>query len=162
MIIKKKSILLKKVVGEFIDKINYISFKYNCTEHANDFIIFLIELLKTIDLNKFKNDIELKKYITTCLYNKGKKLFVQNKKLPCVMYDVSTLYNIPNKNDDYQDIFFNDIIKNLPLTQRKVIFYKYNNQMTDIEIASKLNISRQAVNKANRLGLMKLKSEPLL
>ena len=78
------------------------------------------------------------------------------------MYDVSTLYNIPNKNDDYQDIFFNDIIKNLPLTQRKVIFYKYNNQMTDIEIASKLNISRQAVNKANRLGLMKLKSEPLL
>ena len=34
--------------------------------------------------------------------------------------------------------------------------------MTVIEIASKLNISRQAVNKANRLGLMKLKSEPLL
>lgn len=141
-----------------MSKIKFITFKYKCLEYRTDLIIYLIELLQHIDVNRFKDDIELRRYVNTCLDNKGKQLYIISKKVPCVIYDIDTLNNLSSENNQYDEVVFEDLIKVLPLTQRKVIYYKYNKQFTDKEIALKLDISRQAVNKANRLGLNKLKN----
>ena len=53
---------------------------------------------------------------------------------------------------------FRDLILSLKPRQKQITFYKFYLQLSDIEIAEIFKISRQAVNKAQRLALKNLKT----
>lgn len=154
------------VLISFNSKIKYLSYKLKYPEAETDLVIYLYELLKAIDEHKFNTDKELLMYINKCLKNKSIALFhkvAKDKEHLSFSSETEMLdaINCEEKNDEYSDIIFNDLISSLNLKQKKIIFYKFYLQFSDIEIAKLFKISRQAVNKAQRLALKNLKAELL-
>lgn len=76
-------------------------------------------------------------------------------------YEEFDLTDISDIKDEYSDILFNDLISSLNTNQKKIIFYRFYLQLSSIEIAKKLNISRQAVNRTQRTALKNLKQKLL-
>ncbi|NFN13441.1 RNA polymerase subunit sigma-24, partial [Clostridium botulinum] len=71
------------------------------------------------------------------------------------------LLNVLDKNtnnDEYSNVVFKDLISSLKPKQKKIIFLKFYLQLSDVEIAERLKISRQAVNKSKRQALEFLKN----
>lgn len=150
----------------FKSKIKYLSYKLNYAEAETDLTIYLYEFLKLINLKKFEMDKDISIYINKCLKNKSISLFykiAKDKELMSFTSDTEVLdvINCEEQNDEYSDIIFNDLISSLNPKQKKVIFYKYYLQLSDIEIAQMFKISRQAVNKTQRIALKNLKNELL-
>lgn len=75
--------------------------------------------------------------------------------------EILDVINYEKKNTEYSDIMFNDLISSLNNKQRKIMFYKFYLQLSDIEIAKIFKMSRQAVNKAKRVALKNLKAKLL-
>lgn len=105
-------------------------------------------------------------YTNRCLKNKSIALFHKiSKDKELVSFtsetDILDVINCEEKNDEYSDIIFNDLISSLNPKQKKIIFYKFYLQLSDIEIAEIFKISRQALNKSQRAALKILRSELL-
>ncbi len=155
-----------EILVYFNSKIKYLSYKLKYPEAETDLIIYLYEVLKLIDEQRFNSDKDLLNYINKCLKNRTAALFnsiSREKEFLSFTSEVETLdvLNCEDENDEYSDIIFNDLISSLSPRQREIIFYKFYLQLSDIEIANLLKISRQAVNKAQRLALKNLRSKSL-
>lgn len=154
------------IFTHFSSKIKYLNYKLKYPEAETDLTIYLYELLKVIDEQKFNTDKDILMYINKCLNNKSISLFHQiakDKESMCFTSDTEILDVIDcnEKNDEYSDILFKDLISCLNLRQKEIMFYKFYLQLSDIEIARLLKISRQAVNKAQRAALKILRQELL-
>lgn len=150
----------------FNSKIKYLSYKLRYPEAETDLIIYLYELLKLINEQRFKTDRDLLMYVNRCLKNKSIALFrkiVKDKEALSFTSETAILevLNCEAANDEYSDVVFHDLISPLNSRQKKIIFYKFYLQLSDIEIAKLLSISRQAVNKAQRVVLKNLKAKLL-
>ena len=148
------------LIKKFEPIIKKLSRKLNYEEAETDLIIFFIEFVKSINLEKFKikNDGIIVNYIKKSLYNKYTKLL--SKKILNNIDNIEYRDNHILSQDDKTNIFLYEYIKlNLNRTQSMVIYYKYIHDLSDIEISRKLNISRQAVNKAKNKSLYKLQHE---
>lgn len=150
------------IFSYFNSKIKYLAYKLRYPEAETDLIIYLYELLKLLNTNRFKNDQEIIAYINRCLKNKSiflyKKVFKDKELLSFTSEtEILDVINISDINDDYADVRFKDLISSLKPKQKQITFYKYYMQFSDIEIAKMLKISRQAVNKTQRLALRNLK-----
>ncbi len=153
-----------EILVYFNSKIKYLSYKLKYPEAETDLIIYLYEVLKLINEKRFTVDKDLLNYINKCLKNRTAALFNsinREKNFLSFTSKVETLdvLNCEDENDEYSDIIFNDLISSLSPRQREIIFYKFYLQLSDIEIANLLKISRQAVNKAQRLALKNLRSK---
>lgn len=153
-----------EILDSFNFKIKYLSYKLKYPEAETDLIIYLFELLKSLDLKKFETDQDLKMYINRCLKNKSIKLFNKIVKgNECISFTSETEMldgiDYENRNDEYSDIMFADLISSLRPKQKETIFYKFYLQLSDIEIAKIFKISRQAVHKTQRLALENLKMQ---
>ncbi|NOW25284.1 RNA polymerase sigma factor (sigma-70 family) [Clostridium butyricum] len=73
--------------------------------------------------------------------------------------EILDVIDINDRSDEYSDIRFNDLISILKPKQKEITFYKFYMQFSDVEIAKMLKISRQAVNKTQRLALRNLKTQ---
>lgn len=147
---------------ELRPKIKYLSYKLRYPEAETDLIIYLYELLKLLNVNRFETDRDLLMYVNKCLKNKSIALFykvVKDKELMRFTENTEILdeINCEDRNDEYSDIIFNDLISSLNHKQKQTIFHKFYLQLSDVEIAEKFKISRQAVNKTQRLALRNLK-----
>lgn len=60
--------------------------------------------------------------------------------------------------DEHSKIEFYDILEAISSKQREVIILKYIKQMTDIEIAEYLGVTRQSVNRLRNRAVEKIKS----
>lgn len=150
------------ILSFFNSKIKYLSYKLKYPEASTDLIIFLHQLILKLDFHKFNSDEEILKYIKKCLENKAIKLsykinFDKNFILFHSDSEILDVIDKTNSNDAYSNIFFNDLISTLKPKQKQIMFFKFYLQLSDIEIAKMLNISRQAVNKSERASLKKLK-----
>jgi len=150
----------------FSSKIKYLSYKLKYPEAETDLIIYVYELLKLIDEHKFNTDKDLLMYTNKCLENKSIALFHKIAKDKESMSftsetDILDAISCEERNDEYSDIIFNDLISSLNPKQKKIIFYKFYLQLSDIEIAKIFKISRQAVNKAQSAALKILKAKLL-
>ena len=146
----------------FNSKIKYLSYKLRYPEAETDLIIYLYELLKLLNVNRFETDKDLLMYVNKCLKNKSIALFykvVKDKELLSFTENTEILdgINCEDRKDEYSDIIFKDLISSLNPKQKQTIFHKFYLQLSDVEIAEKFKISRQAVNKAQRLALRNLK-----
>ncbi|SFC39889.1 RNA polymerase sigma factor [Clostridium uliginosum] len=152
------------ILSYFNSKINYLSYMLKYPEASTDLIIYLYELVLKLDLKKFNSDEEILKYIKKCLKNKSTNLYYKiNSYRNLITYnsdeELLNILNENNSNNDYSDIIFIDLISSLSFRQKEIIFYKFYIQLSDIEIATRLKISRQAVNKSIRIALKNLKNK---
>ncbi|MCC0627919.1 MULTISPECIES: sigma factor-like helix-turn-helix DNA-binding protein [unclassified Clostridioides] len=157
---------LQEILFTFEPLLKKLSKFLHYEEGNTDLIIFFIELLKKMDLEKFnmKNDGAIVKYIHKSLLNKTFELSKKYSKIKFkfVEFDENVL-NIDIQLDkcffEESICFYEYVFKELCGIQRKVIFYKYLKGYSDKEISMKLNISRQAVNKAKNRAFKKIKND---
>lgn len=164
MVFRKDQENFMNILPYFNKKIKYLSYKLKYSEAETDLIIYLYELLKSVDQERFNSDNDLLMYINKCLKNKATVLFFKiSKDREAITFtednEILDSYNCEEKNDEYSDVIFNDLISSLKPRQRSIIFDKFYLQLSDVEIAKTLKISRQAVNKTQRLALINLKSK---
>lgn len=147
---------LQEIIDKFKPLINKLARKLKYEEAETDLIIAIILLLKNINLEKFKNtsDDAIVNYINYSLNNKAtdlfrKYVFKKDNELPI---DLDIIYQ---NNDMDTNLFVNSLlnIESLSKKQHIVLKLSYLYGFSDIEIAKKLNISRQAVNKIKKRGL---------
>jgi len=143
----------KPAIKKFSRQLNY-----DCAEI--DLTIFLIETLRKMNLSKLymKNDQIIVGLIYKSLTNKKIDLFrkhVLNTKeqveLPSELVQEKPFEDLETK------MVLKAALNSLSELQRNVLIKKYFNGYSDTEIASKLNISRQAVNRAKNRALEKLR-----
>ncbi|KFX54735.1 sigma-70 family RNA polymerase sigma factor [Clostridium botulinum] len=151
-----------EILNFFKSNISYLSYKLNYPEAYTDLIIYLYELLKKFNVNNFNNDIEVIRYIKKCLKHKSIQLHYKIDKDKKHIHYVSeeTLLDALEKNVsnyNYSDIVFFDLISLVTLRQKEILFYRFYIQLSNIEIAKMLGISRQAVNKSLKIALKNLK-----
>ncbi|NFS27747.1 sigma-70 family RNA polymerase sigma factor [Clostridium botulinum] len=160
---QKQSNNFMDILSYFNSKINYLSYKLKYPEASTDLIIYLYELTLQLEVKKFNNDEEILKYIRRCLNNKSINLHYKiNSYKNFITYNSDEeLLNVLDKNtnnNEYSNVVFKDLISSLKPKQKKIIFLKFYLQLSDVEIAERLKISRQAVNKSKRQALKFLKN----
>lgn len=131
----------------------------NCEDMKRVLILFLIDLLKKIsaNLDKFENNKFVVSYIQKSLRNKYiiiNKRIVEKYNTENVLLD----HIASNKYEEqFSNIIFNDIIKNLIPKERYVLCKIYIQDLKVSEIARELGVSRQAIYKVHIRALKKLK-----
>ena len=132
---------------------------YDCAK--TDLNIFLIELIKNLELNKFdpKANGKIFNYIYNSLKNKKINLFnknIENKidalpiKLECIKSYDPTIENT---------ILVSKFWKFLTEYQQNVLKKKFFEGLTDMEIASDLNVSRQAINQCKNRAFNRIREK---
>lgn len=143
----------KPLLAKFSEQLNYY-----CSE--TDLTIFLIELIKGLNLSDFNdiNDAIIVNLIYKSLCNKKVDLYRKNKLKSieeCVLIQEIT----PEKAymEPETEILIRNALDTLPKQQKIILVKKYYKGYSDTEIAHCLNISRQAVNRAKNKALEKLR-----
>lgn len=125
---------------------------------VQELTLFLIELIYSIDLERFKydNSDTLKRYVAVSIKNRYLYIASQNSR-------AETLYRRVLQDDELYpensncSITFSDALQSLLPRQRIIIIYKYIYCYTDSEIGEMLGITRQAVNRLKKRGLQSLR-----
>ena len=130
--------------------------KYDCSE--TDLVIFLIELSRDFHYDEKKEYLEgqLVKYFVRALKYKAIDLYRKNKNRVEVIH-VEEILDIPENISYMTSIMLLQSIRKLSTRQQIVVVKKFFYGYSEIEIASMLGISRQAVNKIKRRAIKKLK-----
>lgn len=149
---------LVEIINNFNGTIKKFSRELNYEEAETDLVIGLIEKINTINLNNFKkNDGIIINYIYNSLKNKKIDLF--RKYVKGINTEIELNFNITEdiSNAQIEDkICMKILLQSLNKYQRTILKYKFINGFSDKEIASKLNISRQAVNRTKNRALKQL------
>lgn len=119
--------------------------KYDDAEQ--DLILYLIELIKNLELKKFVGNPDyLQRYIAASLGNQYIYLSKRKSKIMIESYELYENYNYFQIEED-ENIDLKAALKKLSKKQQTAIVLRYKFGFTDAEIGDKLKISRQAVNK---------------
>lgn len=150
-----------ELINKFKPLIKKLIRRLNYEEAETDLIILFIQLIQTLNLNKFTRLSEgaLVKYIYNSLTNRCIDLFRKYvlKKTEELELNLDTLQT---EIDMDADMFINELLNlNILTEQQKLILKKfYISEYSDSEIAKMLNISRQAVNKTKNRGIKTLRT----
>ncbi len=146
------------IFNEFKRLIFFYANKSKVEDSEQELILFFIELLYDIPLEKFSNNEgdSLSRYIAVSIRNK----YIAMAKL--YNKTESKLERIDSKilfsQDNREDLLLSDALESLSYKQRVVIVYKYIYCYRDVEIAELLGITRQAVNRINLRAIEKLRN----
>lgn len=149
-----------EIIYKFEPTIKKFSRELNYEEAETDLIIALIEIVKGLKLNnlKSKNDGVIVNYIYNSL--RIRKIDLFRKYVKGVKEEIELNLDIMENESIYQiedGIFIKDLLNPLTDIQKNVVVEKFIKGYSDAEIATKLHISRQAVNKAKNKALKILK-----
>ena len=150
---------LLKIITKFQPSIKKFSAFLNYYGAETDLVIGLIESTQKLQLSKlnFISEAVLVQYVYNCIRNnyiqlsKKHKLQFNNLEYEAQYVTLSYCHNLEDK------LYLEAILNILTEIQRKVLLYYYVYDISDIEIAIKFNISRQAVNKTRRKALEHLR-----
>lgn len=143
-------------------KIYFLSKSFNIEEYESDLFYNLWIIAKKVDLNKLIDDKSLNLYIFKSLKNYCINYYKKKKQDSRIIYNSEVTSIEIDKNttcpfDDSQ-LIFNDITNQLSSEKQiSIITLRYLNGLSDMEIADKLHISRQAVHKGRLCALNTLK-----
>lgn len=129
-------------------------------EAETDLVIFLLEFIKKVNSEKFKNrnDGEIVNYVYSAFKCKYINLLRQiiNKNIEATISETDFIcFDCYEKIEE--DHFFR-LLKELNYVQKKIIIGKYVHGYTDVELASILNVSRQTISKQKKKALSILKN----
>ena len=132
---------------EFKRVIFFFANKSKVEDIEQELILFFMELIYDIDLDKFdfENDLPIKKYICVALRNKFIALSKLYRKNEVYIDNVDIEYFFKEEHKD--NLFIYEALDILSYKQRVVMIYKYIYCYTDVEIGEMLGITRQAVNR---------------
>ena len=136
------------IYDSFKKLISFYAMKLNFEDAESELILFFIELLYSLELKNFAYDSSesLKKYIAVCIRNHYIALSVKNTKYTnsnCELYENSGFCTYPYD----ERVIVEQLFDFLSEKQKTVLIYRYIYGYSDCEIARKLNIKRQAVNR---------------
>ncbi|MFT5875985.1 MAG: RNA polymerase sigma factor (sigma-70 family) [Clostridium sp.] len=146
---------------KFDPLIKKFSRKLNYEEAETDLIISLINIVTNINLNNFNQEGEgaLVNYIYSAIKHKHidlYRMYVQ-KRREDVEINLEILQDTSNFNID-EKIFIETLLNRLSPIQKTILEEKFIKDHSDVEIATKLHISRQAVNKTKKRALENLRN----
>lgn len=149
-----------QIYEEFRRLITFYGRKLKYEDAVSDLTLFFIELLYDVELSKFSNDDgeELHRYIAVSIKNKYIALSLAHEKgvkFEDTLFDeqLGVLQGFDDK------ICMLRGVGRLTDAQRLVFYYHFIYGFSIIEIANRLNISRQAVNKTKNQVLTILRKE---
>lgn len=159
---------LLTIIIKFNLLIKKLSRKMIYEDAETDLIIYFIQMLKKMDLNKLNNFSEggLVKYIQIALKNKAidqcKKYYLIKQNEMILDTDIIMQQNVDidfNNNIDNK-LLIDQLLTSGGLTERQrlILKYYYLYEYSDIQIADKLKVTRQAVYKTRVYGLKTLKN----
>ena len=143
------------------DEFKRLIYKYSgklCDDDAvQELTLFLIELLYSIDLTKFKDSKGdgLKRYIAVSIKHKYITVSKENDSYSKICETADICDN--SFSDVLENISAKEALKCLSPKQRVIIIYKYFYCLSDSEIAKLTGISRQAVNRLKNRALLLLR-----
>ena len=143
---------IEQIIKEFLPIIKRVAYKLNYDGAETDIIICLIEAIYSLEYSKIEEFCagQIVNYIAQIVRNNGVDLYRKRK----VYIDEIYIDNYIEISDAiYESTGFVEYLEFLNDKQQKVIIMKYFLGYSDIEIAKKLLISRQAVNKIKRGAL---------
>lgn len=131
-------------------------------EAETDLIIYFIEKIRSSDFNKNKEKKEGKliKYIQTIMINGKINLFRKNvlKDEENIELNPELVQDCKSDNMD-KKIILEEVLHLVTNFQKNILLYKYIEGYSEKEISNKMNISRQAINRAKNRAFEKIKSE---
>lgn len=159
---KNKLIAFDNIYIYFQSYVNKLSYNYKISLYSNDIFLHLFRISNEVDLKRFKDDIQLEKYIKCALKRYAITLYHKQVKDNLIIYN-STATNIEidkslieNYSETLQ-IKFNNLLFGLSEKQKKIIKLRYEYGFSDVEISKMLKISRQAVHKNRTIALKLLR-----
>lgn len=143
----------KQTIKKFTRNLHY-------EEAETDLIIALIEIIKNIRLDNFKNksDGAIVNYIYRSMENKKIDLF--RKDVKGVREEVEINLDILEDEESYEyddRLFIKSLLDTLTNIQKRVIVDKYIRGYSDNEIAIRMNILRQAVNRSKNRAIKSIR-----
>ncbi|MBE6804969.1 MAG: sigma-70 family RNA polymerase sigma factor [Ruminococcaceae bacterium] len=147
------------IYNEFYKLLLLYGSRIGDSDATQELSVFLVELLFKIDISKFKKDDseDIKKYIAVCLRNEYYAILKRKHSRLNLYCELNC--DIPEAEDDIEsELFIRQCLQQVNDTQRKILILRYLCDFSDSQIAEKLHISRQAVNKARNKGLETLKN----
>ena len=153
-----------EVFNYFKGTISSLMARYRLYDFENDILTKLWGVTKKIDITKFSDSKGLDNFIFISLRNfcitlcKKNNYYTEHNVL-CVDNEGFSHNSLIQDDYNYSNIIFDDLISNLQDREKSIITYKFENNLSDIEIGQILGISRQAVNKSLKKSLIKLKKE---
>lgn len=143
--------LMEELIERFRPLITAYAKKSGWKIETEDFqsilTIKLIELAKSMSV--YENEAQNVKFIANSLKNHFLDVIRKINRLEKVEYVTLDLVQEIGERDN-EDVIFYDMIKRLDIRKQEIICLKFRDMLTDKEIAEKLGISRQAVNKQLR------------
>lgn len=155
---------LISIISKFNPLINKLSRKLSYEEAETDLVIYFIEIIKNVDLNKFNQECEgkLVSYINVAIKARCIDLFRKYIKNKLTEVELNVAITQESKNDnnmeDYLFIYQVVDMAKLTKTQKDFIIEKFIYERTDLEISKKFNVSRQSVNKTISRALKNIKN----
>lgn len=130
----------------------------NPEDNESELKLVLIKLLKTIPIDNMSNESSIVSYISKAIVNATYKLsrkYSRQMKNEIELREDIIVNMVNDAVEDY--IFVGRLMDKLPEHQRKILEDRFIKGYSDIEIADRLNISRQAVNRTKNRALNTLK-----
>lgn len=145
----------EEFIGRFMPLIKKYTRKLQYDGAESDLIIALLEIINNFPLHKINNERELIAYISASMKNEYIKL---SKKLCKILnFEVELKEDIyKNKaiNFDFENIvLLNIMLKKLPQKQQNILKELFINGYSENDLAVKLKITHQAVNKTKRKAI---------
>ncbi|WP_326828376.1 sigma-70 family RNA polymerase sigma factor [Tissierella pigra] len=122
-------------------------------------MIELLSLIRNIDIRKFKDSShrQIAKYIHIHLRKRALNL-LRNRKRELSFMEINYYILADTSKANVEDtVLISILIKSLPKKQRDIIIMKYIYELSDMDIAKILGISRQAVNRLKNRALNNLR-----
>ena len=150
---------LYEIIKDFEGTLKKLSNNLYYEEAETDLIIELLSLIRNIDIRKFKDSShrQIAKYIHIHLRKRALNL-LRNRKRELSFMEINYDILVDTSKANVEDtVLISILIKSLPKKQRDIIIMKYIYELSEIDIAKILGISRQAVNRLKNRALNNLR-----
>jgi len=136
-----------------LEKFRPLILKYRYRLHSddaeNDLVLFFIEMIKSIQLEGFKSsnsDYQLLAFISKAMHNEFIRLSkAKNKEFQILELD--EWYYEELTYNEYDKLEIVELLNHLRIRERQIIILKYWFGYSDIEVGSRMNVTRQTVNR---------------
>lgn len=147
----------EELLGSFEGLIYYFAGKLGFDDAAQELTVFLIELVYSMSTDCFLSDEseELNKYIAVCIRNRY--ILISKKCGKSASEENELRENVGFYVDFENSIALKEGMSRLSMRQREAIILRYIYGFSDSQIAERLGITRQAVNRLERRGLKSLR-----
>lgn len=147
------------IYSEFEKLIHFYGRKLRREDAVQELTVFLLELLWKLsdDHCDFESSEGLKRYIAVCIRNQYIALSKAEQKQ---RLELELFEDMPYETigfDDFGDLMMMDALSCLTPKQHEIIVLKYVYKYNDCEIAQRLKITRQAVNRLKNRAIHTLK-----